>query len=88
MSTSTIKFPHRHPNSNLFVGGDISQALDRAKAIVDLIEVACEVVAVDSYEPETLWRAAQAARFEIMDAKILLETYCDAGQSSKGEVQS
>ncbi len=89
MSASTTKFQHRQPNSHISLIGDtIPQALDRAKAIVDLIEVACEVVDVNSFAPSTLWRAAQAARFEIMDAQLLLETYRTAGQFSKNEVQS
>ncbi len=89
MSASVNKFQHREPNSHISLIGDtIPQALDRAKAICDLIEVACEVVDVNSFESGTLWRAAQAARFEIMDAQLLLETYRTAGQFSKNEAQS
>jgi hypothetical protein len=82
MSAST--FQHRQPNSHISIIGDsVPQALDRAKAIIDLIEVACEVVDVNSFEPSTLWRAAQAARFEILDAQLLLEAYRLGEQSGK-----
>ncbi len=86
---ASTTFQHRQPNSHDSTLGDaVPQALDRAKAIIDLIEVACEVVDVSSFEPSTLWRAAQAARFEIMDAQILLAAYRLAEQSGKNEVQS
>jgi len=86
---ASTTFAHRQPNSHDSTLGDaVPQALDRAKAIIDLIEVACEVVDINSFEPSTLWRAAQAARFEIMDAQILLAAYRQADQSGKNEVKS
>lgn len=86
---ASTTFQHRQPSSHAATLGDaVPQALDRAKAIIDLIEVACEVVDVNSFEPTTLWQAAQAARFEIMDAQILLAAYRLAEQSGKNEAQS
>lgn len=86
---TTTTFLYRQPSSyDAILGDAVPEALDRATAIIDLIEVACEVVDVNSFEPTTLWRAAQAARFEIMDAQILLAAYRLAEQSGKNEVQS
>ncbi|WP_442498153.1 hypothetical protein [Methylobacter sp. sgz302048] len=84
----SIDFGHR---SNIGVDGDflnlhdtIQPALERAAAMADLIEVACEVADTTSFAPDTLWRAAQAIRFEIKDAQALLEAYATI---RKAEVQ-
>lgn len=61
----------------------INPSLERAAALADLIEVACEVADITSFEPDTLWRAAQAIRFEIKDAQTLLNAYIDAEKASK-----
>jgi hypothetical protein len=53
----------------------VRPSLQRASAIADLIEVACEVADICSFENETLWRAAQAIRYEIRDAEALIEAY-------------
>jgi hypothetical protein len=53
----------------------VGPSLQRAAAIADLIEVACEVTDICSFENETLWRAAQAIRYEIRDAEALIEAY-------------
>ncbi|WP_036249071.1 hypothetical protein [Methylobacter sp. BBA5.1] len=75
----SIDFSHR---ANVCQGGEffslndtINPALERAEAIADLIEVACEVVDITSFAPNTLWRAAQAIRLEIKDAQALLDAY-------------
>jgi hypothetical protein len=60
-------------------------ALQRAAAIADLIEVACESSDKAAFAPDTLWRAAQAIRFEIQDAQALLDAYYPAREA---EVQS
>jgi hypothetical protein len=67
----------------------LNPSLERAAAIADLIEVACEVVDDQCcFEPDTLWRAAQAIRFEIKDAQILLDAYIEMEKAGKQEVQS
>lgn len=53
----------------------INPALERAAAIADLMEVAFELDMAN--EMPNLWRAAQAVRFEIMDAQAMLEAYVD-----------
>jgi hypothetical protein len=60
----------------------VRPSLRRAAAIADLIEVACEVADIGSFENETLWRAAQAIRYEIMDAESLIEAYVEETRSS------
>lgn len=62
------KFAHRVP-----VMDAASDALNRAIAIADLLEVCTEVADMCSFQPETVWRVAQAIRFEILDAQALLE---------------
>jgi len=61
----------------------IIPALERAAAVADLIEGAYEVIGSDGFDANTLWRAAQAIRFEILDAKELLKAYIDADQAVK-----
>jgi len=81
-----ISFRHR---INASVNGDfinaidaINPSLERALAIADLIEVACEVTTPESFEENTLWRAAQVIRLEIMDAKILLNACVESENST------
>lgn len=59
-------------------------ALQRAGALADLLETACEITDPVSFDPDTLWRAAQAIRFEIMDAQSLLSAYIIA-EKAKSE---
>jgi hypothetical protein len=82
----SIDFSHR---LNIGADGDffnlhetIQPALERAAALADLIEVACEVVDTTSFAPDTLWRVAQSIRLEIKDAQALLDAYAE-----KAEVQ-
>jgi hypothetical protein len=60
----------------------VRPSLQRAAAIADLIEVACEVVDICSFENDTLWRAAQAIRCEIRDAEALIDAYVEQTRSS------
>jgi hypothetical protein len=60
----------------------VRPSLQRAAAIADLIEVACEVADMSSFENETLWRAAQAIRYEIRDAEALIEAYIEETHSN------
>jgi hypothetical protein len=60
----------------------VRPSLQRAAAIADLIEVACEVADICSFENETLWRAAQAIRYEISDAEALIKAYVEETRSS------
>ena len=53
----------------------VNPSLERAKSLADLIEVSCEHNNFDSFEPDTLWRTAQAIRLEINDAQTLLNAY-------------
>jgi hypothetical protein len=55
----------------------VRPSLQRAAAIADLIEVACEVADICSFENETLWRAAQVIRYEIRDTEALIEAYLE-----------
>jgi hypothetical protein len=57
-------------------------SLSRAAAIADLLEVACESGSIDSFDPGTLQRAAQAIRLEIRDAEALIEAYIEETRSS------
>jgi hypothetical protein len=61
------KFAHRLP-----VMEAAEDALKRALALVDLLEVCTEVANMDSFQPETLWRSAQAIRFELLDVQELM----------------
>ena len=61
----------------------IVPALERAAAVADLIEGAYEVLGSDGFDANTLWRAAQAIRLEILDAKALLIAYLDEEQAAK-----
>jgi hypothetical protein len=86
-----INFSHR-VNARDFLGlrDEIDQALKRAAAVADLIEVACEVTDTSAFAPDTLWRAAQAIRLEIEDAQALLaaDTSEDASEALKNELES
>jgi hypothetical protein len=75
-----IDFSHRMPFSvkkgdSFALYHALYPALQRAAAVADLIEVACEVPSKADFSPYTLWRAAQAIRFEIKDAQALLDAY-------------
>jgi hypothetical protein len=56
-------------------------SLGRAAAIADLLEVACESGGLDSFDPGTLQRAAQAIKLEIRDAEALIEAYIEESRS-------
>jgi hypothetical protein len=79
-------FKHRMPigqDGRFFNLEDtVSPSLRRAAAIADLIEVACEVTDICSFENDTLWRAAQAIRYEIRDAEALIQAYIEETRSS------
>jgi hypothetical protein len=79
-------FKHRMPigydGRLLNLEDTVRPSLRRAAAIADLIEVACEVADICSFENDTLWRAAQALRHEIMDAEALIEAYVEETRSS------
>jgi hypothetical protein len=75
----TIDFSHRAPFG---VDGDffalyhaMQPALQRAAAVADLIEVACQETNKTDFSPDTLWRAAETIRFEIKDAQAVLDAY-------------
>lgn len=75
-----IDFSHRAPfsvkNGDSFaLYNAMHPALQRAAAIADLIEVACEATDKADFSIDTLWRSAQAIRFEIKDAQALLDAY-------------
>lgn len=83
-----INFSHR---ANVTRAGEFSnlhdsieQALQRAVALSDLLEVACEVTDPASFNTDTLWRASQAIRFEIQDAQALLDAYFDSEAGKVG----
>ncbi len=92
MNASDTKFNHRinaGQDGKFFSLHDaINPSLERATAIADLIEVACEVVDVTSFESTTLWRAAQAIRLEIKDTQTILVACLDENKNSNQEVQS
>jgi hypothetical protein len=56
-------------------------SLSRAAAIADLLEVACESGSIDSFDPGTLQKAAQAIRLEIRDAEALIDAYLDENRT-------
>jgi hypothetical protein len=58
----------------------VNPALERAAAITDLVQVAVELNV--AYEMPYLWRAAQAIRFEIMDAQAHLQAYTDRAKTT------
>lgn len=64
----------------------VNPSLERAAAIADLIEVACELTCSDSFETDSLWRAAQAIRLEIKDAQTLLNAYVDAKEAGESKM--
>jgi hypothetical protein len=78
-----IDFSHRAPYS--VKKGDcfalynaLYPIMQRAAAVADLIEVAGELTESPAFDTDTLWRAAQAIRFEIKDAQAVLEAYYPA----------
>lgn len=52
-------------------------SLNRAAAIADLLEVACESGNLGSFAPDTIQGAAQAIRLELQDAEALVNAYLD-----------
>ncbi|MDO9104820.1 MAG: hypothetical protein Q7U57_07645 [Methylovulum sp.] len=64
----------------------LNPALERAASICDLMEVAfgCGM----ENELSNLWRAAQAIRFEILDAQAVLNAYVDGASTTPGGNQS
>jgi len=75
-----IVFSHRAPFSvkkgdSFAMYQALHPTLQRAEAVADLIEVACEATDKSDFAPDTLWRAAQTIRFEIKDAQALLDAY-------------
>ncbi len=80
-----IDFSHR-ANARDFLGlrDAIEQALQRAAALADLIEVACEVTDTSAFAPDTLWRSAQTIRLEIEYAQAMLDAY---GPAREAEVR-
>ena len=53
----------------------INPALERAAAIADLMEVALQLNMGNDLKNS--WRAAQAIRFEVLDAQAMLDAYID-----------
>ena len=77
MNTFNAHFPHRvnanQDNSFFTVADAINPSLERAAALADLLEVAFDAVDdLTCFQPNSLWRAAQAIHFEILDAQTLL----------------
>jgi len=62
----------------------LNPALERAAAIADLMEVAFEQGMAN--EMNNLWRAAQAIRFEILDAQAILDAYFDGSTNTPNNV--
>ena len=87
MNAFETPFKHRvhagHDGGFLNLIDTINPALERAAAIADLIEVACELVDDScSFDPDTLWRAAQAISYEIKDAQLLLAAYFETEKNT------
>lgn len=57
-------------------------SLGRAAAIAELLEVAFESGSINSFDPDSLQRAAQAIRLEIRDAEALIDAYLEETRSS------
>lgn len=92
-TNSLPDFSHRltawHEGSFSNLIDTVNPSLERAAAIADLIEAACEPACCsDSFEPDTLWRAAQAIRLEIKDAQTLLNAWVNAQKTGEAEVKS
>ncbi|GEM_PF-1487634 len=64
----------------------LNPALERAAAIADLMEVAFEQGMAN--EINNLWRAAQALRFEILDAQAILDAYYDGSTNTASNTAS
>lgn len=65
----------------------MNPVLERAAAIADLMEVALERDTANDLNK--LWRAAQAIRFEILDAQAMLKAYVDdSKKSSKNALEA
>lgn len=65
----------------------MNPVLERAAAIADLMEVAFECDTANDLDK--LWRAAQAIRFEILDAQAMLNAYVDGSrESSKNALEA
>lgn len=68
------------PTTRAQLSDCINPALERAAAIADLMEVAFELNMAN--EMPNLWRAAQAVRFEILDAQAMLGAYVDGARAT------
>ncbi|WP_019864792.1 hypothetical protein [Methylovulum miyakonense] len=64
----------------------LNPALERAAALADLMESAFEQGKAD--EISNLWRAAQAIRFEILDAQAILDAYYDGSTNTASNTAS
>lgn len=64
----------------------LNPSLDRAIALADLIETACEPVNEQGFAPDTIWRVAQAIRLEIEDVKTLLYAHIDSLKTKQNEI--
>ena len=71
--SEVVDFSHRLNPISFY--DNISQSLDRAKAIADFIETVASAHDCDALEPESLRFAAQAIRYSIEDAQAMLEAY-------------
>jgi hypothetical protein len=75
-----IDFSHRVPFSvkkgdSFALYQALYPTLQRAAAVADLFEVACQETNKADFSPDTLWRGAETIRFEIKDAQALLDAY-------------
>ncbi|MEF3076407.1 hypothetical protein V2P20_15360 [Methylobacter sp. Wu1] len=75
-----IIFSHRAPFSvkkgdSFAMYHALYPILQRAEAVADLIEVACQETNKADFSRDTLWRSAETIRFEIKDARALLDAY-------------
>lgn len=68
-----VDLEHRFEPVSFF--DNINPALERAKAIADLIEVAINVDEGEALGPETIRYAAQAIRMEVKDAQAMLNAW-------------
>ncbi|MFZ2452561.1 MAG: hypothetical protein WAW36_18795 [Methylovulum miyakonense] len=88
-NTRTPNFSHRvnaelDTTSPALLHDCLNPALERAAAIADLMEVAFE--RGEASDITNLWRAAQALRFEILDAQAILNTYVDGSSNTPSNV--
>ena len=87
MNAFNANFSHRvnanQDNPFFSVADAVNPSLERAAALADLMEVALDTVEdLVCFQPNTLWRAAQIIRFEILDAQTLLNANFEAENTS------